>query len=311
MKRLPWILLATVSVFSCELLVSAAETVQLRVISWNMESGDSSRSFLRGQMAQKHNVDIWGLSEVKPNAFRAFRQAHADGGGHFDIVRGTTGNDDRLAVIFNSDKFALLGQEELTAIQRGRSGLRAPLVAHLRHRTSNIELLFMVNHLLRGDAGNNRDQRQRIEQAQMLNEWAANQVLPAIIVGDFNADFNVEHGDSGDRAPLFDELIRDDHLYWVRPTTLLRTQFEYDSVLDFVFLVNRDVLPGLTGTSRILNREGDSVATAATYDDNAAGGDDERQPFLGQQQDAFAGRHRRRGERVPAAADAPCRSPCR
>ena len=69
-------------------------------------------------------------------------------------------------------------------------------------------------------------------------------------------------------AQLFDELLRDGHLQWVRPITLLRTQKSFNSVLDFVFLVNRQALPGLTGMSRILNREGDSVATAVTYTDN-------------------------------------------
>ena len=154
-----------------------------------------------------------------------------------------------------------MSSEELTDIQPS-SGQRAPLVAHFRGKQTGREFRFMVNHLARGD----REARKK--QAKKLNAWGRDQTLPAIVVGDFNCDFHVEDGDAGDRDPAFDLLTDDNVLLWVRPLTLLRTEDSHNNVLDFIFVAKSQAMTGWTGVSRILNREGDSVATEAGFDDD-------------------------------------------
>ena len=261
------LLLALFTALALNANLLAAKAVELRVVSWNMESGDSDAEFLAEQMAEKQDVVIWGLSEVEPSAFETFGQGAEGDGGNFEVIEGSTGGNDRLVIIYDADRLELLGEDELTDVQLGSPNLRAPLVARFRGRTTEIEFLFMVNHLLRGD-GDEEDEERRIIQAQMLNDWADEQELPAIVVSDFNADFDPEFGDAGDRAPLFDELIEDGHLQWGRPVSLVRTQISFNSVLDFVFVANAQELPGWTGISQILEMEGDEVATSATFSDD-------------------------------------------
>jgi|GEM_PF-6363093 len=245
----------------------AAESVKLRVICWNLESGDSDAELLGRQMGQKDEVDIWGLSEVDPDVFDIIEAGAEESGIDFETIEGETGGNDRLAILFNTDRLELLEVMELHAVRLGSQNLRAPLIAHFRGKATGIEFVFMVNHLLRGD-GDEHDEERRLEQARLLNEWASVQTLPVILTGDLNADYDCQFGDAGQRAPLFDELIQDGHLAWVRPISLVRTQRSFNSVLDFVMVANPQALPGWSGASRVLNRAGDSVATTLTFQDN-------------------------------------------
>jgi len=90
----------------------------------------------------------------------------------------------------------------------------------------------MVNHLYRSD------DEARHTQAQLLNEWAAEQTLPAISVGDFNFDWNI-YTDEHDKG--YDFLTAGGRFVWVRPVPLATTQCSgwpctFESVLDFVFV---------------------------------------------------------------------------
>ena len=81
-----------------------------------------------------------------------------------------------------------------------------------------------------------RDDR-RHEQARLLNLWASQQTLPIIAVGDYNFDWSVPVGDKvHDQA--YDEMVKDGHFTWIRPSTLKKTQASpnFNTVLDFVFL---------------------------------------------------------------------------
>jgi hypothetical protein len=248
-----------------------AEPLALRVVCWNLESGDSDAALLATQMGNKAEVDVWGLSEVEPGAFDEFEHgAEAGTDAEFETIAGTTGGGDRLAIIYNADRLELVDSFELEPVQLGSPNLRAPLVAHFKGVTSNIEFLFVVNHLLRGN-GRSRDEARRLQQARLLNDWSAVQTLPIILLGDLNADFDCASGDTpGGRAPLFDELLKDGHLQWVRPVSLVRTQRSFNSVLDFVLVGNAEALPGWSGVSRILNREDDQVATTLVFNDDRA-----------------------------------------
>jgi hypothetical protein len=173
---------------------------------------------------------LTGPSEVQDEIWATlFEQAEKDGElGDFCRILGTTGSGDRLLIVYNSDRFEVVRQFELTNINiEGR--IRAPMVAHLRLKPTGPELLFTVNHLYRGSAAG------RNEQARLLNAWARQQTLPVIAVGDYNFDWDVRTGDTvHDQG--YDLLTVDGVFTWVRPLQLIRTQCSFDSVLDFVFV---------------------------------------------------------------------------
>lgn len=77
---------------------------------------------------------------------------------------------------------------------------RAPLVARLRDEASGLVFQIVDVHLARGK------EEIRNEQAQGLREWARDQTLPTILIGDCNMDFDFKT-DRGNRA--FVELQRD------------------------------------------------------------------------------------------------------
>ena len=106
----------------------------------------------------------------------------------------------------------------------------------MREKESSQEMIVMTNHLARGNA----DFRQ--EQAVGLREWAREQTVPVIALGDFNMDYDyrVMKGNAA-----FDEMIRDNVWSWLAPETFVDTnwsdrdgdgQDNYpDSMLDLAF----------------------------------------------------------------------------
>jgi hypothetical protein len=190
---------------------------QLTVNGWNAESGDANPTVISARLTEIDGCDIWGLCEVRDadwaNQFEI--AAEIDEGDNFDYVLGTTGGADRMQIIYNADRFELIDHFELHRINVG-GRVRAPLVAHLRIQGTNIEFLFMVNHLYRSRAD------KRLEQAIMLNRWEAEQEFPIIAVGDYNFDWDVVLGES-QHDPGYDAMVKDGVYTWVRPQTLMKT----------------------------------------------------------------------------------------
>ena len=156
---------------------------QLRVIGWNVESGGARPEVLDNVIADMQGVDIWGFSEVQNSTWVDLFEIAAEDGenANFNTIIGTTGGGDKLLIVYDDNRFELVNQFELDHINIG-GNVRAPLVAKMRLRSTGKEFLFMVNHLYRSKAD------RRHEQAQLLNEWAQNQTLPVIAVGDYNFD---------------------------------------------------------------------------------------------------------------------------
>ena len=254
-------------------VLSASDPVSIRVVAWNVQSdwstarNESDPDLIQQQMAAKSGVHLWGLSEVLNATDLAKFKAGAEDGEstEFGSILGTTGNRDRLAVLYDKARFDLLGSQELGMIQIN-SGLRAPLVAHLKGKRTGQEFKFVVNHLKRGGAQN----PVRIEQAKRLNQWVQTQTLPVIMVGDFNFDYDIELGDHSpqNRDQGFDEVTKEDRFRWIRPERLLKTHAddEFNSILDFVFVGN--VPFGWFATSRILEQAGDAAAAENDFDDD-------------------------------------------
>lgn len=237
----------------------------LTVISWNVESGEADPAEIAAQIAEFQEVDIWGLVEVDSNDARSFEASAEIGEGtDYLSILGSTGGDDRLVILYDGERFELIDTFELDEINI-RGNVRSPLVAHFLDSFTEQEFLFMVNHLWRSN------DRGRHEQARMLNQWAAEQDLPVIAVGDYNFDYDI---DTGEYDLGYDLMTIDDVFEWVRPDELVSTQCTLDrndetrcffnSVLDFIFVSGAardwDMI------SEIVVREGDFPDDELTSD---------------------------------------------
>lgn len=233
----------------------------ITVAGWNTELNDAAIDALAERIATFQDVDLWGLAEVnQPSAQITLAQAAGVGeNGTFASVLGTSGGGDRLLALYDTTRFTLLDSWEETAINT-TGNARAPLILHLREKTTVQEFLFMVNHLYRS-----RDD-ERHKQAELLNAWAARQTLPAIAVGDYNFDLALT---GTERDAGYDLLTAGGRFSWVQPETLVTTQCSgwpctYNSVLDFVFTV---------GPAQTWRAESEIVVVAGDFPDDATTSD--------------------------------------
>ena len=215
----------------------AAQTSSLQVVGFNVESGDASPTTLVNQISPIDGVDLWGFSEVDSaswaDMFETAAEAGEDGDPNFETILGSTGGRDRLAIIYNADRFELRETQELNDINPG-GRVRSPLVVRLYDQETEQEFWFMVNHLYRSRA------EARHQQATQLNAWAQEQTLPIVAVGDYNFDWDIP-SNGVDRDQGFDNLIAGDVFEWIEPTNILKTHCSrrFNSILDFVFLANQ------------------------------------------------------------------------
>ncbi|MCH2182592.1 MAG: endonuclease/exonuclease/phosphatase family protein [Mariniblastus sp.] len=205
---------------------------ELRILSWNVESDGSDPATIAAQLQEFEGFDIVALSEVLPAAAEQFQEAMGEG---YDGIVTRSGYNDRLQILFNTERFELLRRLELDEINDDRH--RSPLVAHLHDKRTDQEILLMNNHLARGNA------EYRTTQAKQLVEWARQQAIPIVAVGDYNFDyeFKDETGNDGFRAMLSDNIFQ-----WVKPEKMIDSNW-YDpepdgqdnypgSLLDFAFV---------------------------------------------------------------------------
>jgi len=232
----------------------------LRILSWNVESEGSAPTVIARQLRELERYDIYALTEVLPEAAAKFTAAPE---GNYQAIVTRSGYNDRMQIIYDADRFELVRRLELDEINNDRH--RSPLVAHLRDRTSGREFLVMVNHLARGDA------EYRTTQARQLVEWARNQNLPVVAVGDYNFDFDFASGNGNEG---FRAMLRDNIFQWVRPVELIDSNWfdpEPDgqdnfpgSLLDFAFVAGSATT--WQAECRIIVRPGDFPDDETTSD---------------------------------------------
>ncbi len=227
----------------------SAGAEEVTVVGFNVEgvqpdgTWDSRLETVAQTVALLPRVHLWGFSEV-PDAQWARRLRDAAGSDRLYIL-GRTGGDDKLCIVFDKRRLELLdppsvqNPRELREIHQ-KTGGRAPLVATFRLKSTGTRFQFLVNHL------HQTDDRRRHKQATLLNEWAREQTLPTIAVGDYNFDWDPRRHGAGRRMTGqhdvgFDSMTKQGAWLWVQPDRLVRTQCgpdpdAYTSVLDFVFL---------------------------------------------------------------------------
>lgn len=192
----------------------------------------------QSQLEDFEGYDIVGLTEVKEANAALYTQAASFGEGakgsattDFKYVTGTTGGADRMVILWDNKRFEKIGQlQELSNLNPGN--YRAPLFVRLKLRNTSIEFLFMVNHLARGNS------QVRQQQATGLKNWAAQQSLPVIAVGDYNFDYNIDDG-KGNQA--MDNMLVGNVWKWIYPNRVYKTQGSrsYNGLLDFIFVANQ------------------------------------------------------------------------
>jgi hypothetical protein len=65
--------------------------------------GEADLAVLQRQLAEKEGIDIWGLREVLPERLEAYVEGAADGeGSEFASILGATGEDIRLAIVYDT-----------------------------------------------------------------------------------------------------------------------------------------------------------------------------------------------------------------
>jgi endonuclease/exonuclease/phosphatase family metal-dependent hydrolase len=249
---------------------------ELDVLSWNLESDGNDPAVIASQLAALDHHHLYGLTEVRAENFERYRQAIDDAyPPSFEEVHTKSGGGDRMLIVYDTDRLVLVGtpqelerHEGLRLNFENRDGslrFRSPLVARFRDRTTETELLFMVNHLARGDSGARR------EQAKGLREWAKDQQLPVVAVGDYNFDLDFREGENkGNTA--FEWFLEDDAWRWVEPDEMIDTNWADSNgtdrypgtILDFVFLAG----PARSwhASSAVVVRPGDFPDDSSTSD---------------------------------------------
>lgn len=206
-----------------------AQAETLRVIGFNVESGGAHPDTIAEQMLELGEADVWGFSEVEKFwwAMKFKEAATTMTGDPYYFDWGTTGGGDRLMLLYNTAKLEKVGDHmELHDINPG-GRVRAPLVTRLKVKATGEEFFAMVNHLYRkrGDL--------RAQQAAQLRDWAAQQTIPVIAIGDYNFDWTESGHNQG-----FVAMTQGDIFKWIKPDPILPSQChpDYKSILDFVFV---------------------------------------------------------------------------
>lgn len=225
--------------------------VTFTAVGFNVESGGSDTQIVADQVvAAVQGESLWGFEEVQNQTAATILMAAVNDAGSdqdFQYVYGTTGWEDRLVLAWDNTRFELVSSEELNDINIGGTA-RAPLVGHMRERSTGTAFLFVVNHLWR------TDNDARHEQGTMLNAWGAQQIDPIVMVGDYNFDWKVD-GTGHDIG--YDNLTANGVFVWVQPDPIVMTECNagYNSLLDFTFLGGG--AKSWPATSEILNRDDD------------------------------------------------------
>lgn len=223
---------------TCAALGISHADKRILVLGWNVESGDNDPVTIAKSLAELEGYDLIGLCEVKKGNASLYARAAAVGEGakgsnrpNFKHEVSKSGDDDRLVIIWDAKRLTLIGEpQELDNLNDGNH--RSPFFAHFKLKDTDTEFLFMVNHLARGD----ESLRQR--QATGLGQWAAQQTLPIIAVGDYNFDYDIDDG-IGNQA--MKNMLSQDVFEWVQPPELFKTHasLKYNGVLDFVFISHK------------------------------------------------------------------------
>jgi endonuclease/exonuclease/phosphatase family metal-dependent hydrolase len=215
---------------------SSAASNTVRFLAWNVESGGNDPAVISEQLATFQGYDVICLSEVSQRNFERYASALLN---QYHEVHGDTGRADRLQIFVKKERYDLLASKELSQHRDhilNTGNHRSPLFVRIRDKQSKQHVIVMTNHLARGNA------EFRQQQAAGLREWARDQNVPVIALGDFNMDYDYRTM-KGNAA--FEEMVRDNVWSWLAPDDFIDTNWSDrdgdgndnypDSMLDLAF----------------------------------------------------------------------------
>ncbi len=208
----------------------------ITMMAWNLNSGvhfgqhDRQLPFITSQLSAPNPVDVYAFTEVQPNWMNALDNAADASGTPFGLVQTRAGRNQRIAVLFNEDRFELLGANEMTGVAYNENH-RNPMAVTLFDRESGTRFEVVAVHLARGNGGRREVETDRI--AERLRRAQD----PVVLLGDLNFDCPPGRSPEGcDRAP-YNNLVSGGGLTWVRPdvegTTTCNPR--YSDMLDLAF----------------------------------------------------------------------------
>ena len=266
------------ALLACVMLptISAAEDVSVRMLFWNIEAHGSDTDEVERLVKQKKDVDVWGFCEVESRGeLREIEEAIESERDDVDFESklGSAGSNPagpiRLAISYNKNRFRKIGDFQELSMVEVSNGNRPSLFVTLEGKATGQRFIFMVNHLSRGNLRNNT------RQSKIINQWARQQDLPVVMMGDLNQDFPIDPNDTNPNHPTrpvprpgFFDLQSGNQFFWLQPEELRKTQHDdrFNSILDFVMIHNAPI--GWKGTSTILEVEGDEPADENDFDDD-------------------------------------------
>ena len=235
----------------------------MKFLSWNVESDGSEPATIVKELTELGSYDLIALTEVLPQASTDFCSAFGD---DYNYMMSESGRNDRMMLIYNKNTLKFIRQFELNKINY-KYKYRSPLVGHFQDLLTGKEVMVMVNHLARG----NPEIRQ--VQAKQLVQWARDQTMPIVALGDYNFDyvFDTRKGNEAFRLFMKDSVWR-----WVEPVELIDTNWYDDpdapdgkddypgSMLDFGFVAGP--AKEWTTSCKIIVRDGDLPDNDKTSD---------------------------------------------
>jgi endonuclease/exonuclease/phosphatase family metal-dependent hydrolase len=246
---------------------------ELTVLTWNVESGGSDPAVIGRQLSSLGRFDIIALQEVSDQDAEAYLSGLPLNYDYLISESGSRSND-HLMIIYNSGSLTLNGAAELDSYNgitiTPTNHKRSPMIAEFVQNSTGAPFMIITVHLDRSNG------EHRALQTFILREWVIRRDIPAIILGDFNFDYNFLEDDPGN--PSFKIFTYQDRIRWLKPEKLFDTNYSEtagqetypDSVLDFIFLWN---MPDDNGSrSDIIVRPGDFPDTERTSDHRPVSG---------------------------------------
>lgn len=237
----------------------------INILAWNVESDGNDPKSIAEQIKGMKGYHLFAFSEVrgKPSQ-EIYEEALKHHWENCETILSRTGRQDRLMYGFDADVFEVIEVEELNDLNIDGK-YRAPHVLTIKHKPTDQVFKIVNNHLARGNA------RNRQKQADGLREWAREQTLPVVGVGDYNFDyvFATKKGNQG-----FVNFMRDGIWEWVEPEELIDSNY-YDgdgdkiddypgSILDFMFVAGP--AKDWETSCKVIQWEGDFPDNANTSD---------------------------------------------
>jgi len=214
------------------------ELAPVTVFAWNVNSGvDSDRDqqlpFIMTSLADT-DADVIALSEVQPQWFDRIVGGASDGERTYGGRLGEWGDTQRLAVLWDEDRFEFVRADEMTGVVDGHGrGNRAPLAVVIRDRASGAELEIVTIHLNRGDDARRTTQATRLN--ALIRDRSGDR--PTIVIGDGNVDCPLDAAPGGCND-AFHRLVDDAVLTWIDPVARRQTTCttRYNDMLDVAFV---------------------------------------------------------------------------